>query len=135
MHIGAVAEVRFTVTPEMRAGFEGRVVHDALATASMIVWMEWAGRQIILPYLEPHEEGVGYEVHIRHLAPAPVGAAVTCRATLTAVRGREIRTAVEAIGPSGPVGEGEFTQMIVDRERFRRRLEAAARAVAPHAQP
>ncbi len=126
MEIGTVSEVSFTVTPDMRPAFEGSVVHDALSTASMIVWMEWAARRIILPYLEEHEEGVGYEISVRHLAPAPVGSPVTCRAVLTELGDRQVVTRVEAWGRAGLVGEGTFTQMIVDRERFRRRLEETA---------
>ena len=129
MEVGTVSEVSFVVTPEMRAGFEGQVVHDVLSTASMIVWMEWAARKIILPYLEPHEEGVGYEISVRHLAPAPVGATVTCRAILTEVRGPAVITDVEAEWLAGRVGEGVFTQMIVDRERFRQRIRQAEHAL------
>lgn len=133
MQIGTVSEVSFVVRPEMRAAFEGQVVHDVLSTAWMIVWMEWAARRIILPFLEPDEEGVGYEVNVRHIAPAAVGASATCRAVLTEVRGREIVTRVEADGPEGRIGEGTFTQMIVARERFRQRLQRAE--VAARSEP
>ncbi len=127
MEIGTVSEVSFTVSPEMRPVFEETVVHDVLSTAWMITWMEWAARRIILPYLEETEEGIGYEVSVRHVGPAPVGSTVTCRAVLTAVRGREIVTDVSAEGPLGRVGEGRVVQMIISRELFRKRLEAVSR--------
>ena len=126
MEIGTVSEVSFTVTPEMRAAFEGQVVHDVLSTAWMIIWMEWAARKIILPFLEDGEEGVGYHIDVRHLAPAPVGATVTCRAVLTEVRGREVITAVTAEGPVERLGEGTFSQMIISRERFLQRLRTTS---------
>lgn len=122
MEIGTVSEVSFIVTPDMRAAFQGQVVHDVLSTAWMIIWMEWAARKIILPFLEEDEEGVGYHINVRHLAPAPVGASVTCRAVLSEVRGREVITAVTADGPAERLGEGTFSQMIISRERFLQRL-------------
>ena len=111
------------MTPEMRASFDGRVVHEALATASMVRWMEWAARGLILDYLEPGEEGVGYELHVLHLAPAPVGAACRCRAVLTEVNGTRITAAIMVECNGRQVGEGTFTQVIVDNARFERRLK------------
>ncbi len=127
MQIGTISEVSFTVSPEMRPVFEEAVVHDVLSTAWMITWMEWAARRIILPFLEETEEGIGYEVNVRHVGPALVGSTVTCRAVLKAVRGREIVTDVSAEGPLERVGEGTVVQVIISRERFRQRLEAASR--------
>lgn len=125
LEIETSAEASFIVTPDMRAAFEGQVVHDALSTASMIVWMEWASRKIILPFLEPHEEGVGAEVSVRHLAPTPVGASVTCRAVVTSVSARQVVTRVEAHSLGSLIGQGTVTQAIITRERFEERLRAA----------
>lgn len=129
LEIGKSAEASFVVTPDMRAAFEGQVVHDVLSTASMIVWMEWASRKIILPYLEPHEEGVGYEVSVRHLAPTPVGAGVTCRAVVTSLSARQIVTRVEARSLGKLIGEGSVTQVLVLRERFEERIRLGRESI------
>src|SRR6478672_9369587 len=73
MKPGRTAMVEVVVDATMFAAFEGRVVHPVYGTAAMIAHMELAGRRIILPYLEPHEEGVGYEIAVRHLAPTVAG--------------------------------------------------------------
>ena len=67
------ASLEITVTPEMRAAFEGEVVHDVYGTAAMVQHMELAARRVLLPAREAHEEGIGYRVEVTHLAPAPVG--------------------------------------------------------------
>lgn len=121
---GQTAMVEIVVDATMFAAFEGRVVHPVYGTAAMIAHMELAGRRIILPYLEPHEEGVGYEIAIRHLAPTVVGMRVTARATLTEVRGSRVICRVESRNERGLIGEGTFTQVILNRTDLEERIAA-----------
>ena len=97
MEIGQTASIKATVTSEMFAQFEGNVVHPAYSTVSMVYHMEWAARQIILPFLEDHEEGIGGAVSAKHLAPTPEGDQITITATLTELKGRAVVTSVEYI--------------------------------------
>ena len=85
--------------------------------------MELAGRRIILPYLEPHEEGVGHAISVRHLAPTIAGMRVTARATLTEVRGNRVICHVEAHNDRGLIGEGTFTQVIVEKTALDRAIQ------------
>jgi len=124
---GQTATVEVVVDATMFAAFEGRVVHPVYGTAAMIAHMELAGRHIILPYLEPHEEGVGYEINVRHLAPTVAGARVTARATLTEVRGNRVICCVEAHNDRGIIGEGTFTQVILNRKDLEERIVALQR--------
>ncbi|HEY7908727.1 MAG TPA: hypothetical protein VIC60_07620 [Thermomicrobiales bacterium] len=121
---GQTATVEVVVDEMMFASFEGRVVHPIYGTAAMIAHMELAGRRIILPYLEPHEEGVGYAIAVRHLAPTVAGMRVTARATLTEVRGNRIICRVEAHNARGLIGEGAFTQVILNRIDLEGRISA-----------
>ena len=84
------ATVEVTVTPEMRAAFDGEVVHEVYGTAAMVGHMELAARRVILEAREEGEEGVGYNVEVTHLAPAPVGSRVTLTARLRAVEGNRV---------------------------------------------
>ena len=90
MEVGQQATITATVTPEMFAQFEGDIVHPAYSTVSMVYHMEWAARQIILPYLEDHEEGIGGGVSARHLNPTPAGSEISVTATLRAVKGKAV---------------------------------------------
>lgn len=123
---GAEAEVTITVTDEMLARFEHLgVVHPVYSTWSMIKYMELASRRVILPFLEDHEEAVGYSVSVTHRAPTPVGATVTTRARLVSVEGNQIVCAVAAHNARGLIGEGTTIQVVLPVAVLRARLAAA----------
>jgi fluoroacetyl-CoA thioesterase len=112
-----------TVTPDMTAAFGGEEVHPTLSTVSMIYYMEWVGRRIILPFLEEGEEGVGGSISVRHLAPAPVGKKVTFMAEVVRVTDREVLCHVRAEHDKAVVGEGSFLQVILPKQKIRDRIE------------
>lgn len=119
---GLRAEVEAVVDPSMQAAFDGRVIHPLYSTWSLVHHVEHAARRVLEPYLEPHEEGVGYAVDIRHLAPTPVGARVRAVAVLEAVEGNRVICRVEAFNGEEKIAEGRQVQVVVDREAFRRRI-------------
>ena len=119
---GTEAEVRVVVDGTMLAGFEGRVVHAVYSTAAMVSHLELAGRKIILPYLEEGEEGVGHAIAVTHLVPTLPGMVVMARARYRETRGRQVICDVEAFNRWGKIGEGTFTQVIVDRQKLDDRL-------------
>lgn len=119
-----------TVTPDMVATFEELgLVHPLYSTWSMVRHMELACRKIILPYLEPHEDAVGYSITVTHLAPTAVGEQVTARARLVEVEGRRIVCAVEAFNQYEKIGEGTQVQMLVRRERLRSRIAELSKRI------
>ena len=123
MMIGQVATISAVVTPDMFASFEGKVVHPAYSTVSMVYHMEWAARQIILPYLEDHEEGIGGAVTVKHLAPTPEGETITATATLTEIKGRAVITEVVVRNSREIVGKGEVTQFILNKNEIQAKLD------------
>lgn len=122
MEVGQKASITATVTPEMFAQFEGNVVHPAYSTVSMVYHMEWAARQIILPYLEDLEEGIGGAVTAKHLAPTPAGEQITVTATLTELKGKSVITDVEVYNSKSLVGKGEVTQFILPKKDIEGKL-------------
>ena len=119
---GISLEQKRTVLQEDAITFLGVDVQPSLATPSMIRWMEFAARDAVLPHLDEGQDTVGTEVHVSHLAPTPLGASVTYRATITAVAGRKLTFAVEAEDSRQVVGKGTHERFIVDIERFAERL-------------
>ncbi len=118
---GAEATVRVVVTPDMLATFEELgPVHPLYATWSMIRHMELACRKIIMPYLQPDEDAVGYSINVTHLAPTAVGDQVTARAHLVKISGRKIFCTVEAVNSKEKIGEGTQVQMLVRKDRLER---------------
>lgn len=122
--VGHQENVTITVTDEMVAAFEGKIVHPTLSTVTMVYYMEWVGRKVILPFLELDEEGVGGAISVKHCAPAPVGKTVTFTATATEVKPNKVICHVTAHHELAMVGEGEFTQVILSRQLIQERIES-----------
>ncbi len=121
---GVESEVVIRVTEDMVARFEDLgLVHPVYSTWSMVRHVELASRKVILPYLEPHEEAVGYSVSVTHLAPTPVGAIVTARARLVRIEGNQIVCAVSAHNGLVAIGEGTTVQVVLSRTVLQARLD------------
>ena len=127
---GLRAEVEAVVDASMQAAFDGRVIHPLYSTWSLVHHLEHAARRVLEPYLEDHEEGVGYAVEVRHLAPTPVGARVRAVAVLEAVEGNRVVCRVEAFNDREKIAEGRQVQIVVDRAAFRRRVAELQRELA-----
>lgn len=111
----------------IRPGLEGRVervVEGALitrhvggqgvfATPAMIGLMEWASHQAVVGLLSENETTVGYEVHVRHLAPAKPGSTVVATGTLTEVKGNKLYFDVECRQGDTVLGSGTHKRAIV----------------------
>lgn len=115
---GQSASINIIVTPDMFARFEGQLVHPAYSTVTMVYHMEWVSRQIILPYLEDHEEGMGGAVTVKHIAPCTEGADVTVTATVTDLQANIVITNVRAESRGRLIGVGEVKQVILPKTKI-----------------
>jgi fluoroacetyl-CoA thioesterase len=113
----------------VQAGLEARierVIDDELltrhvggaglfATPSMIMLMELAAHAAVEPALPAAHTTVGYEVCVRHLAPARAGEAVVVTARLDEVTGGHLHFAVECTKDDGDtlVGTGTHKRAII----------------------
>lgn len=127
MQVEDTAVVIAVVTPEMFARFEGKVVHPAYSTVSMVYHMEWASRKIILPYLEDEEEGIGGAVSVKHIAPTAEGSIVTVTATVTDIQNNVIVTKVEVRNEEMVIGVGEVKQVILPKREIETKLRQSIR--------
>lgn len=112
------------VTPEVTIDFLGNDEARVLSTPHLIGFMEWAARNAVLPYLDSDEDSVGTIVEVKHLAATPVGMAVTCTATVTAVEGRRVSYRLEARDEAELIGEGTHERFIISIPKFVARLAA-----------
>lgn len=119
---GTSAEFTVTVTAEMVPVFDGEVIHPVMSTVSMIYFMEKAGRYVLVPYLEEHEEGSGFAVDIKHVGPAVIGQEVTFRAICVEVTQKRVVCEVTADTTRNRVGLGVFTQAIFQKDDIQRRF-------------
>ena len=111
----------------VRPGLEGRferVVDDRLitthvggrgvfATPAMIGLMEGASHKAVESVLPEGHTTVGYEVHVRHLAPAPPGSTVVVTARLTEVKDNKLYFDVQCKLDGKIIGSGTHKRAIV----------------------
>jgi fluoroacetyl-CoA thioesterase len=83
------------------------------STPAMIGLMEAASHQAVLPALPPGQTTVGYEVHVRHMAPAAPGSTVTVTSFLTEVKGNKLYFEVECRQDAMLLGAGIHKRAIV----------------------
>lgn len=122
VQIGESKTMTIEVTKEMIAQFAGEVVHPVYSTASMVYHMEWVSRQLLIPYLEASEEGMGAAVSVKHLAPSGLGTKVKLTATISAVSDCRMTTVVTAENTVGLIGKGEVTQVILPKKVIQEKL-------------
>jgi fluoroacetyl-CoA thioesterase len=111
----------------IRPGLEGRlerVVEGDLitrhvggkgtfATPAMIGLMEWASHRSLQGLLPEGQTTVGYEVHVRHLAPAAPGSTVVVTSKLTEVKGNKLYFEVSCYQGDKLLGSGTHKRAIV----------------------
>jgi predicted thioesterase len=131
---GLSFDEHLVVGPENQISFADDRMPPVLATPWLIAHMEYAARKAIAPHLEPDERSVGVTVDIEHLAPAPIGDKVTCRAKVILVRPPFVTFAVEAFDELEPLARGVHKRAVIHVDRFRARLVKKAKAIGERPQ-
>jgi fluoroacetyl-CoA thioesterase len=120
--IGSVGELRFTVEPRHVIDFATDGMPAVLSTPNLIGLLERTARECLSPMLESEERSVGTEIEIRHLAPTPLGASVTCLARVVATEGNTVTFHVEARDEHEVIVRGLHRRAVVRVETFARRV-------------
>ncbi len=119
---GITGEKRITVEPRHAITFMGPDVPGVLASPWMLLTMEHAARECVLPHLDPGEDTVGVGFQFEHVAAAPVGATVIAAAELIGVNGRKLVFRIEARDEMEVIGQGTHVRAVVDIARFAERM-------------
>ncbi|MDE2508246.1 MAG: thioesterase [Planctomycetota bacterium] len=120
--VGLAAEEHIVVGPENRIRFADDRMPAVLATPWLIQHLEFAARKAIEPCLESHERSVGAYIEVEHLAPAPEGAQVVCKARVIHVEGNVVTFQVEARDDLETLARGIHKRRVIDVDRFARRV-------------
>ena len=83
------------------------------ATPAMIGLMEGASHKAVEAELPEGHTTVGYEVHVRHTAPAPPGSTIVVTATLKEVNGNKLYFDVLCEMDGNVIGSGTHKRAIV----------------------
>ena len=90
---------------------------DKFSTPSMIGLMERAAIQAVQEFLEEGQTSVGFEVNVRHLAPADIGCTITAHAELTEIDRNRLTFRVDAYEGERKIGEGTHRRAIISVNR------------------
>ncbi len=115
---GLTGDAAGTVDEERTAASLGSGDVAALGTPAVLALAEAAALAAVAGRLDDGRTTVGTWVELEHMAPTPVGARITARATLLGVDGRTLEFEIEVSDPAGVVARGRHRRVVVDRERF-----------------
>ena len=119
---GQTGEQVVVVDATNRISFVDQRMPAVLATPWLIASLEYAARDAIAPCLEENERSVGTFIEVEHLAPAPEGFTVTCRARVIHADGPVVTFQVEAHDGIEPIARGIHRRRVIDVDRFARRV-------------
>ena len=90
---------------------------SVLSTPMMIAWMEVTSVNLVRPCLPDGFATVGYEVQVKHKAPALLGSELTVSSKLLEVDGRKLLFEVQVTEGQKIIGKGFHRRTIVPRSR------------------
>lgn len=124
IEVGSKGSYRRVVEEQDTARVHGSGTLRVLATPAMAAWMEHTAMESVQPQLGEGEGTVGTLLELRHLAPTPVGMAVTCESTLVEAQGRRLVFEVEAFDETGKIGEAKHERFIIRSEAFQAKADS-----------
>src|SRR6266498_220364 len=127
---GTVGELRFVVSAEHVIDFATDGMPAVLSTPRLIGLIERTARESLYPFLDPDERTVGMEIELRHLAPTPLGASVTCATRVIQAEGAQISFQIEARDGHELIARGLHKRAVIRLGSFSRRLAAKASSLA-----
>lgn len=120
---GLRARLWFDVTQAHTASALGSGSLPVLATPRLLAWCEQATCKAVEDALPTGRTSVGTRVELEHQAPSPVGSRACVEALLTDIDERTLIFLVDAIDRDRrPLAHGEVERVVVDTDRFMRRL-------------
>jgi len=120
--IGTTGELQFVVEQKHVIEFATDGMPAVLSTPNLIGLLERTARKTIDPFLNSEERSVGIEIELRHLAPALLGAEVTCITRVYHVDGRKVDFQIEAREGGQLIARGLHKRAIVRVDSFARQL-------------
>ena len=113
-----------TVTENETAIKMGSGDLEVYATPSMIAFMENTAKSLVTNELPIGYTTVGININVNHIKASPVGANITCNATLIKIDGKKLFFDVDASDDNGTIGNGSHIRFIVNVDDFMKRIQS-----------
>jgi predicted thioesterase len=123
---GLQGSAELTVGEEHTAPSVGSGAIRVLGTPVMINLMEAAALDAVEHLLPEGHQSLGIHLEVSHVAATPVGMKVRATAEVTAVEGNRVKFRVEAHDGIDLIGEGTHERVVVNVERFDKKVRAKA---------
>ena len=120
---GLAGHAELVVGEEHTAPRVGSGLVHVLATPVMINLFEAAALDAVDRHLPPGYQSLGTVLNVRHIAATPVGMKVRATAEIVKVEGRTVFLKVRAEDESELIGDGLHERVVVNVEKFSRRVE------------
>ena len=130
--LGVTVTKHFDPTSRDTAAAVGNAGVEAVATVALILWIEATCGELMAPYFEEGEAGVGFRVAVDHIGPAFTGRPVEVHAAVSGAAGRKVTFAVRLEQDGREVMIGEHVRAVVDLARF---LGGRAERAGPRENP
>ncbi|MEJ0046545.1 MAG: thioesterase family protein [Rhodospirillales bacterium] len=121
--IGLIGRTEIVVGEEHTAPRVGSGRVHVLATPVMINLFEAAALAAIEHLLPEGHQSLGTRLDVSHVAATPVGMRVTAEAEVIGIEGRNVLFRVAARDQLDLIGEGTHERVVVNLERFDKRLQ------------
>jgi fluoroacetyl-CoA thioesterase len=123
LKVGLSGSAQLVVGEEHTAPRIGSGRIHVLATPVMINLIEAAALAAVEHLLAPGYQSLGTLLNVRHIAATPVGMRVRASAEVVKVEGRMLSFRVEARDERDVIGDGTHERVIVNVERFDKRVQ------------
>lgn len=134
------AKHSLTVTQAMTVDFEQNEpglgkLHPVYATYWLGKHVELVSRKLTLAFLEEHEEGIGFELNIKHIASALPGMTINLTATHQKTQNTRVYISCVAHNELGDkIAEATTTQVILPKEDLNSKFKTLEERWAKHKQ-
>jgi predicted thioesterase len=128
---GTVGQLTFTVSAEHVIDFATDGMPAVLSTPRLIGLIERTARESLYPFLDADERTVGIEIELRHSAPTPLGAPVTCTTRVIQAEGVQVTFQFEVRDAQEVVARGLHKRAVIRIRSFARRVAAKIPPRAP----
>ena len=125
IQVGNIACISFSVTEQMQAMFDDRVIHPVCSTWDMAHQFEIAARKALEEHLEDNEQGIGSFLSINHVRPAPVGAEVEVVGTITVLDKTTVVCEIAATVNGTECATGKQVQRVLPSSTITRLIDDA----------
>lgn len=124
---GLVGTAELVVGEEHTAPRVGSGRVPVLATPVMINLIEAASLKAAEHLLPEGHQSLGTRLDVKHYAATPVGMKIKATAEVVKVEGRSIFFVVKAEDEREPIGDGTHERVVVNVERFDKRVQRKIR--------